>query len=148
MFEFSGWSRGIPRIFNLRAEIYLYDLTTHVLRRAAVIRPPVGLEQQFTVSLGWWDHDGLYLIYSGCPKKSKDSYCQLRYSYRKLLANGRIISVNEIPPPTQEISDGYKQCTTYIQDNKITIGPNGGPWQEILHLDEHKKLTVSLRSGQ
>ena len=148
LWEFSGWSRGIPRISNQRAEIYFYDLTTHVLQRKAVIKPPAGFEVQFNVTLGWWDQDGLYLVYSGCPKNTRDSNCKLKYAYKKLLDTGRIISVEQMLQPTQEVSDGYKECTAYMQGGTITIGPNGGPWREILYLDENKKLAISAHTGE
>lgn len=137
LFEFSGWSRGVPKTHDQYGEIYYFDLEKRSLKRAAVIRPPGGFEQQFDVTIGWLDNDGLYLTLSGYSRDNR-----YKLFYKRLLSNGRMVAVEQIPAPPQRISEQYKMCTGYLQGQVVTTGPTGGPWKEVLYLDENGKLSV------
>lgn len=137
LFEFSGWSRGVPKTHAQFGEIYYFDLEKRTLKRAAVVRPPAGFEQQFDVSIGWLDNDGLYLTLSGYSRDNR-----IKLEHKRLLSNGRLILVDQIPVPPQRISEQYKTCTGYLQGKVVTTGPTGGPWKEVLFLDENGKLSV------
>jgi hypothetical protein len=140
IFGHSGWGRGVSRTISQQADIYFYDIENKDLKKVANIQPPRGWEEQFEVSLGWWEEDGLYLILLAQERSTGRSL----HEYRKLRNDGKVVLVDTMNPVPAEVSEVYKVCTAFAQRKEVTIGPTGGPWKSILYLDEKQELKISV----
>ncbi|MDD2942051.1 MAG: hypothetical protein PHC51_03695 [bacterium] len=140
--DMTGWSRGIPSVSDVKAEIYLYAAETSKLERVVAIAAPARWRDdasRFSVTPRLMPGDSLVFMLHGCPKEEPN--CQ-EYKYYRLEKNGSYAEISAWPEVSAEESADIKDCTSYqtydngsYEKSFISVGPTGGPWKPVLQFD-------------
>jgi len=150
----SGWSRGIPEIIGLEAEVYLFQPHTGNLRKISSIRAPKMWKttSHFGIIPRTLPDGSLLFKLTGCSRfggNCVDSDTEEKY-YR-IDENGQPHEIINWPNVTREESRNYSECTAYINSPSLTsaqiisIRQRGRDWTPILELSDNKLKVIKVQ---
>jgi hypothetical protein len=121
LFEMSGWSRGVPTVRHLRAELQVLDTRTGALRGPVTIDAPAAwqTDTRFSVQPRILPDERVILVLHGCPAEQQN--CQEMRFFE--VQGDRAVALGAWPEPSAEESRNLRECTDRLtyDGNRIVV---------------------------